>query len=297
MMSSESLRGIWSAALTPVGEDLWPDTETAIGYYRDLLENGCDGLNLLGTTGEAMSFGVKQRLRFIDAIAESGLPMQRVMFGTGASALHDAVRLMRAAFGAQAAAALVMPPFFFRDAGDDGIVAFFDALLARAYVEGKRVLLYNFPRMSGITFHADLVDRLVNEFPGVIAGMKDSSNDRTLQKTVLERQPELTVFPGSEEYLVEAKAYGAAGCISGSVALWPRLAREVFETGDSDAAQRLAKLRQSLSGMPLVPTVRYLVARSRGDAAWERAMPPLQALSPEDREKVDAARNDSTLHV
>jgi 4-hydroxy-tetrahydrodipicolinate synthase len=297
MMSSESLRGIWSAALTPVGEDLWPDNEIAIAYYRDLLENGCSGLNLLGTTGEAMSFGVKQRMRFIDAIAESGLPMQRLMFGTGASALHDAVRLMRAAYGADAAAALVMPPFFFRDAKDDGIVAFFDALLSRAYVQGKRVLLYNFPRMSGITFHPDLVDRLLTEFPGVIAGMKDSSNDRALQKTVLERHPDLAVFPGSEEYLVEAKAYGAAGCVSGSIALWPRLAREVFETGDPEAAQRLTKLRRSLAGVPFIPAVRYFTALTRRNAAWERAMPPLEPLSPKDREQVDAARDDSALHV
>jgi 4-hydroxy-tetrahydrodipicolinate synthase len=297
MTSSEGLRGIWSAALTPVGDDLWPDTERAIAYYRDLLENGCDGVNLLGTTGEAMSFGVKQRLRFIDAIAESGLPMQRVMFGTGASALHDAVRLMRAAFGAEAAAALVMPPFFFRDAGDDGIVAFFDALLARAYVPGKRVLLYNFPRMSGITFRADLVDRLAREFPGVVAGVKDSSNDRAQQKAVLERHPELAVFPGSEEYLTEAKGYGAAGCISGSVALWPRVAREVFETGDERAAERLGRLRRSLTGVPLIPAVRYLTARARSDVAWERPMPPLQPLSADDRTKLDAARDDSALHV
>ena len=148
------------------------------------------------------------------------------MVGTGAASLQDAVQLTRAAFELNFAAALVLPPFFFRDVTDDGIVRYFDELLQRAHAPGKRVLLYNFPRMSGVTFHADLVDRLVAEFPEAVAGMKDSSNDPSLQREVVKRQPHLAVFPATEQSLIEAKAYGAAGCISGSVALWPNARRQ-----------------------------------------------------------------------
>jgi 4-hydroxy-tetrahydrodipicolinate synthase len=209
------------------------------------------------------------------------------MVGTGAASLQDAVQLTRSAFDLNFAAALVLPPFFFRDASDDGVIRYFDELLRRAHAPGKRVLLYNFPRMSGVTFHADLVDRLVAEFPEAIAGMKDSSNEPALQRKVVKRQPHLSVFPASEHALAEAKGYGAAGCISGSLALWPKIAARAF-AGEEEAAAKAAKLRGALAGPPLIPVMRYLTSKARRDDAWERVLPPLVALAPEERSALDA---------
>ena len=275
MIAAARLRGIWSAVLTPVDAEYAPDAALAIPYYTELLGAGCDGLNVLGTTGEAMSFSAEQRLGFMEAIANSPLPAERIMTGTGAASLTDAARLMRGAFQLGFASALVMPPFFYPDVTDDGVVRFFDALLSRSYVPGKNVVLYNFPKMSGITFHPDLVDRLLREFPGAIAGMKDSSNDRALQAEVRSRHAEFAIFPGSEEYLLQAKAYGAFGCISGSVALWPSLAKAVFETEDADRARELAELRRSLPPAALIAAVRARVAAARNDERWTRSVPPL----------------------
>ena len=275
----DPLAGIWSAVLTPVDESFDPDPSVAVPYYRDLLEGGCDGLNLLGTTGEAMSFNAAQRVRFMEAIASSGLPKERLMAGTGAASLGDAVAQMRAAFECGLNAALVMPPFFFREVGDDAMLSFFDALFTRTNARRRSVLLYNFPRMSGIAFSLALVDRLVAAFGDVIAGMKDSSNDAQLQAGVLERHPHLKIFPGSESDLLAAKKRGAAGCISGSVSLWPRLAREVFFGGDPVNAEELRQKRAALDGLPFVPAMRYLTAAARNEPAWLRPMPPQPALS------------------
>ncbi|MGP8101830.1 MAG: dihydrodipicolinate synthase family protein [Candidatus Cybelea sp.] len=284
-----AIRGIWAAALTPVTADFQPDAAKAISYYRELLENGCDGINVLGTTGEAMSFSAAQRERYMQALAASGLPMQRLMAGTGAASLDDAVRLTRAALDCGFAAALIMPPFFYRDAPDDGIVAFFDALMAAVNPPHKSLLLYNFPRMTGITLHAALADRLMTASGDRIFGMKDSSNDAQLQAEIVARRPEASIFPGSESDLREAKRRGAAGCISGSVALWPRLAKSVFENGDEAQAGELRRLRASLDGVPLVGAVRYLTARSHADPDWERAMAPQEPLSVERGERLDRA--------
>jgi 4-hydroxy-tetrahydrodipicolinate synthase len=281
------MKGIWAAVLTPVDGSLNPDARRAIAYYGELLERGCDGINLLGTTGEAMSFDAETRMRFMEAIARSGLPMERAMAGTGASSLNDAVRLTRHAFDCTFAAALVMPPFFFRDATDDGIVAFFEALFAQTSPPPHSVLLYNFPRMSGITFHPRLVDRLIEEFPEVIAGMKDSSNDAWLQKEVLSEHPDLAMFPGSEGDLLAAKARGVSGCISGSVSLWPELGRAVFQSEDAVRSAELTELRGALDGLPFNAAVRYLTALQRTDEAWERAMPPNVPLTAEQRAVLD----------
>lgn len=275
--------GIWSAVLTPIGDDLSPDATRAVPYYRDLLQRGCDGINVLGTTGEAMSFSAAQREGFMEALSSNGLPMERVMAGTGAASLGDAVRLTRCAFDGNFAAALIMPPFFFRDVSDDGIIAFFEALFSRTNPPHKRVLLYNFPRMSGIAFHRALLDRLITEFPETIAGMKDSSNDADLQTEILARHPGFAIFPGSESDLLAAKARGVMGCISGSVALWPELAHEVFTNGEKEKADELTRKRAALDGVPFVPAVRYLTATARNDPAWDRAMPPQRPLTPQQR--------------
>lgn len=273
------MRGIWSAVLTPLDDAFEPDPERAIPYYGELLQRGCDGLNVLGTTGEAMSMSARQRARFMEALAASELPMNRMMVGTGAASLDDAVYLTRVAFDCGFTAVLVMPPFFFRDASDAGIVAFFESLFARTDPSPNRVLLYNFPRMSGITFRAELVDRLVTEFPKPIAGMKDSSNDAMLQAAVAAGHAGFAVFPGSESDLLGTLRRGGAGCISGSVALWPELAQAVFHDRDPAQARELAQRRASLDDQPFIATVRHAVARQRSDPSWERALPPLQPLA------------------
>jgi len=237
-----------------------------------------------------MSFSAKQRADFMEAMASSGLPMKRMMVGTGAASLGDAVTLTKTAFGCGFAAALIMPPFFFRDAGDDGILSFFAALFARTDPPRNGVLLYNFPRMSGIAFRPPLVARLLTEFPETIGGMKDSSNDADLQREVLTAHPGLAVFPGSERDLLAAMRRGDAGCISGSVALWPELAQAVFRDGEEEPGQRLAELRAALDGVPFIPAVRYLTARQRDEPEWERAMPPQRALTPEERRALRSER-------
>jgi 4-hydroxy-tetrahydrodipicolinate synthase len=273
MIATSALTGVWSAVLTPIDERCDPDAPRAVEYYRDLLHDGIDGINLLGTTGEAMSFSVEQRLRLMEAVA-AGVARERMMCGTGASALADAVSLTRAASELGFAAALIMPPFFFRDAGDDGILRFFDALLARTGALRSTILLYHFPKMSGISFTPDLVDRLIAAFPGAIGGMKDSANDVALEREVLARHPELRVFPSTEETVLEAKDRGMAGCISGSVALWSQLAHEAYAKNDKAAAAQVRADRASLAGRPLIAQVRERVAQARNDRNWLRSMPP-----------------------
>ncbi|HET6276474.1 MAG TPA: dihydrodipicolinate synthase family protein [Candidatus Cybelea sp.] len=281
------MRGIWSAVLTPVDGDFVPDAAVAVPYYRELLERGCDGINLLGTTGEAMSFGAEERLRFMAAIASSGLPMERVMVGTGAASIADAVRLTRAAFEYGFAAALVLPPFFLREASDDGILAFYNALVTRTNPPRRGLLLYNFPRMSGVAFRAPLVARLLQHFPELIAGMKDSSNDPQLQSALLRAHSDFALFPGSESDLLAAKGRGVAGCISGSVALWPELANAVYRDGEEARARELTQRRGALDALPFVPAVRRLVADERREPVWARAVPPQTPLTADEAELLE----------
>lgn len=167
-----------------------------------------------------------------------------------------------------------MPPYFFRGITDDGVMQFFEQLFEAAHPPQQGILLYNFPAMSGITFHPGLVDRLMRSYPGAIGGIKDSSNDAALQAQIFERHPDLLVYPSSEAFLSDARERGYAGCISGTVALWPQLASRVWN-GEASAQRELTQCREIFSRVPIIAGVRYLRAKQTGKSDWERCLPPL----------------------
>src|SRR4029077_17744602 len=113
-MTARKLRGVIAAIATPIDEAGTPDTARATKLARFLLDNGCDGLNVLGTTGEATSFSLDERKRVMSAYKDAGLPMERLMVGTGAAAVSDAVALTRHAAAVGFAGALVLPPFYYK---------------------------------------------------------------------------------------------------------------------------------------------------------------------------------------
>jgi 4-hydroxy-tetrahydrodipicolinate synthase len=195
------------------------------------------------------------------------------MVGTGASSLDDSIALKRIADRLGFAAALMMPPFFYREAGDDGVMRFFDAVLSDA--NEIPVILYNFPKMSGITFTPSLVGRIMEAHPNRIIGIKDSSNSLDYEREMLAAFPTLRIFPGSEELLASGLAIGTAGCISGTVCLWPQLAHEVYESGNPAKAEELIEKRRAIARTPLIHAVRQQIAKDRDEIAWLRTMPPL----------------------
>lgn len=269
------IHGICAAVLTPADERGEPDAGKAAAYYGRLLGQGCQALNVLGTTGEAMSLSVLQRLHFMEALAQSGLPLSRMIVGTGSSSLRDAVELTRFAIQAGFAGALLMPPFYYRPIGEDAVLEWYGKLVEATQPSRSALYLYNFPKMSGYTFSAETVRRILERFPQTCAGLKDSSNDRAYEADLARAFPELAIFPGSEAQLGFAKTQGLAGCISGSVCLWPQLARSVWE--GADEAQLVAQ-RARLNNQPFIAAVRYLTARRERDPSWERGFPPLEQL-------------------
>src|SRR5207342_320671 len=122
-MAESKLRGVIAAVATPINEDGSPDVARATKLARYLVDNGCDGLNVLGTTGEATSFSLDERKRVMSAYRDAGLPLDRMMVGTGAAAVSDAIALTQHAASLNFAGALVLPPFYYKGVPDDGLFA------------------------------------------------------------------------------------------------------------------------------------------------------------------------------
>jgi 4-hydroxy-tetrahydrodipicolinate synthase len=279
------LQGVIAAATTPIGGDLTIDLERLVGHCRFLLaEGGCDGINLLGTTGEATSFSAEARLAAMRAVAKSGLPLDRFMVGTGAAALEDAVRLTAEAKALGFAGALLLPPFYYKGIDADGLIAYVEAVIARVGAAGLPLYLYHFPQNSGVPYTIEIVTRLRERNPQVVLGLKDSSGDLDYAAALAKRLAGFAVFPSAEGALGRAKELGFAGCISATANVTGPFAQRAWSGSGEEASQGLAQavaIRAAIAQFPLVASVKAAVALLRGEPAWRRVMPPLSALSVE----------------
>src|SRR5580658_1984867 len=168
MATPKTLNGVIAAIATAIDESGEPDSARSVALARFLLDNGCDGLNVLGTTGEATSYSVAQRQGVMNAYRAAGLPLDRMMVGTGAAAAADAGALTRHAAGLGFGGALVLPPFYYKGVPDDGLVAYVKALVDATAGQPIPIYLYHFPAQSGLLWHVGLIRNLRDAFPGRI---------------------------------------------------------------------------------------------------------------------------------
>jgi len=280
---SNQLQGVIAAIATAVDEEGAPDCARSTALARYLLANGCDGLNVLGTTGEATSFSLDERKRVMTAYRDAGLPMDRLMVGTGAASVADAVALTRHAADLGFAGALVLPPFYYKGVPDDGLVAYIETLVQATAERPIPIYLYHFPQQSGLPWHVGLVGRLLGMFGQRIVGLKDSSGDMAYARAAAALAPDFKVFPSTEAALPEARTGRFAGCISATANLNADLCARAWKSGDTAAIEAAVTIRKLFDGKQLVSGVKATLAHIHGDPAWARVKPPLAPYAAADR--------------
>ncbi len=276
------MHGIIAAVPTPVTAQGRPSKAAFLEHARWALANGCDGVNILGSTGEANSFDSATR-REIMAMAANGLDRTRLMVGTGTPSLAETIALTRHADDLGYPVALVLPPYYYTPPSDEGLIAWYLALDAALADRPIRVWFYNFPQMTGFVISASVIEHLHALAPHRFDGIKDSSGDLDYCRRLATSLRNLRVFPSSETSLVEGRAAGFAGCISATANLTAPTCARVW-AGETHLAGHLADLRGAVSAHPLIPAVKHLVARRTGDPIWQNVLPPFTRLgSPEAR--------------
>ena len=278
----ERLSGVLVPALTPFDHDLVPDAAKLSRHCRWLLEQGANGLAVLGTTSEANSLSLGERRSLLESLVESGVPADRLMPGTGLCALPDSVELTRHAVRLGCRGVLMLPPFYYKGVGTDGLFASFAEVIERVGESDLRIYLYHFPAMSGVPVTLDLVERLVTAYPKTVVGLKDSSGDIGNTLALLKAIPGFSVFPGSEKLLFEALGQGAAGCISATANVNVGPIRRLIDSYPGAEAEALhgavSGVREAIEGHPMVPALKALIAHATGDAEWSIVRPPLTSL-------------------
>jgi 4-hydroxy-tetrahydrodipicolinate synthase len=284
---SKTLSGVIAAVATPIDESGAPDLKRATDLAKHLLANGCDGLNVLGSTGEATSFSLDERKAVMDAYKKSGVPMDRLMVGTGAPSVSDAGALTRHAAALGFAGALVLPPFYYKGVPDDGLVAYIEALVKATADAKLPIYLYHYPALSGLPWHVELIKRLRSSFPSRIVGLKDSSGDMAFARSAAALGG-FAVFPSTEACLLDARRGEFAGCISATANLNADLCARAWAQGDAAALDAAVAIRKLFDGRPLVSGVKTLLAHIHNDPALARVRPPLAAVPSADREAITA---------
>lgn len=275
------LKGVIPAIATPVDRHLEPDLPRFLKLAEFLLANGADGLNVLGTTGEATSLSVEQRLAVMTALARAPLPRERMMVGCGAAALADAVRITQAAAELGFAGALLLPPFYYKGVADDGVVRYLDAIAGATESRPIPLYLYHFPALSGVPYGLPLLSRLLAAFGDRIVGLKDSSGDMPYARAAAALRPGFAVYPSNEACLIEARAGAFAGCISATANLNADLCAQAWRHGDAVALERAVAIRKLFEGLSLQAGVKGLLAHIHSDDEMARPLPPLSELPPD----------------
>ena len=283
MTTSLELTGVYAAVLTPQHADLSPDHKRLAAHCRWLLANGCDGLGILGTTGEANSFSLKERLEILDKLAENGVPTRPMMPGTGCCAIPETVELTRKAIEIGAGSVLMLPPFYYKNQSDDGLFAAYSEVIQRIGDKRLKVCVYHFPQMSNVPISMNLIAKLRKAYPDTVVGMKDSSGVLDNMLTAVREFPGFCVFSGADDLMLPVLREGGAGCITACANIASDLAQAVYSefrrNGDkgkvTELQQPLAAVRKIISGYPLIPSLKAMMARHTGDKAWLNMRPPV----------------------
>jgi 4-hydroxy-tetrahydrodipicolinate synthase len=290
--------GVNAAVLTPMGADLAPDIGRMAAHGQWLLTHGCDGLGILGTTGEAASFGLHERMAIVDGLVAGGIPAERMMPGTGCPSLSDTVDLTNHAAAAGCPGVLMLPPYYYKGPSEDGLFAWYAAVIERTRGRAK-VYLYHFPQQSAVPLTLPLIRRLLDAFPGIVKGVKDSSGDYANMKAMIDAfgSEGFEVYSGSDAFLQRILAEGGAGCItaaSNANCLWGGIVAAHRTGPEADRAQAvLNATRAAASSVPLIAGLREVIARATGDGTWRHIRPPNMPLSAAEAEKVWAAWTDA----
>jgi 4-hydroxy-tetrahydrodipicolinate synthase len=287
------IKGVLTPVCTPFDRELRPDPKRFVRQCQWLLEQDV-GLAVFGTNSEANSLSASEKVVLLEALVDAGLPPDRMMPGTGCCSLTETVELTRQAMKAGCGGVLMLPPFYYKGVSDEGLLRHFSEVIQRVGNRSLRIYLYHIPPVSQVPISLALIERLLENYPGTIAGIKDSSGEWPNTLAMLKRfQPHgFDVFAGTETMMLDTLRAGGAGCISATANVNPgriaSLARTWREPGADAKQAELTALRAIFQKFPMIPALKTAISEYATDREWAIVRPPLIEL--------DEAQRSALLH-
>jgi len=271
-------RGLFTASLTPMNDDLSVNYTCLVEHINWLLDNGSNGICLLGTTGEANSFSIEERMDVLDEVIDANIEPHKLLVGTGTCVITDTIILTQHAVSKGVGGVLMLPPFYYKDLSDQGVLDYFKLVIEGVDDANLKIYLYNFPKMTGVSFTLPLVKKLIEAFPGVIVGMKDSSGDWKGMQAVCVEIPGFQLFTGTEKYLLDTLRAGGAGCISATFNASIQYGANVYTNWQKpeadDLQAKLNEIRKEFEVDSFISSLKFLFSKWFDNPKWLNVRPP-----------------------
>lgn len=288
------IKGVFSAATTPVGPDGSVRLDLFAEHCKALLDEGCHGIALLGTTGEANNFSVAERQSLLEAALDFGVTGDQLLPGTSSCNVPETIALTRHAVDQGVLGCVMLPPFYYKGISDEGLFRFYASVIEGVGDDRLKVVLYHIPQVTSVPLGHDLIERLITAFPDTIVGIKDSAGDIENMKAMVNRFPGFSVLAGADPLLLPLLQNGGAGCITATSNLRADALRVVWDNWQdpaqaetvSAAQDRINAWRELTNSYVQLPTVKAMVSKARGNQDWCNLRPPLVALSETERNAV-----------
>ncbi len=280
---SFAVSGVNCAAATPLNADLTPDLSLFTEHCLRLLAEGCHGIALLGTTGEANSFSTAERRATLEAALKAGIAGDQLIPGTGVNAGPETVELTRHALSNGVRNVVMLPPSYYKGISDEGLFASYARIFEAIGDDRLQVVLYHIPQVSGVPLSHTLISRLIAAFPSTVIGIKDSAGDLANMQAIAAAHPGFAVFAGADPLMLPLLKSGGAGCITATSNLIADSLRTIYDHLDDAALVEPAQARinawRTLSNSYVqIPTIKAMVGLKTGNAAWSRVRPPMVPL-------------------
>ncbi len=289
--------GIYAAALTPMHSDLSCNYQRLASHCFELLKQGCTGVTLFGTTGEGPSFSLSERLAALQYLVSKGIDPKKIILANGSSGILDSVELASQALKLKCAAVLIAPPSFYKNISDAGVLAYYHEIIQKVGNPNLRILLYHIPQMSGVPISLNVIEKLRQQFPQIVIGIKESEGNLSFTKKILETFPHFKVFVGNERQIIGSVYHGGAGAICGIANLYPELICSLYQQGQKAYALNPTSLESIFSALHEIPFIAAAkrVMEKRAGEVWHCMRPPLLPLEVNQGELLISALQASGL--
>ena len=216
-----NINGIYAASMSILNKDLTLNIDKTIEHAEMVINNGCHGVAIFGSTGQAQLIPVAEKIKLLNKISTNKYK-DKFIIGTGLNSLGETISLMRVAMSLDFEKFLIMPPAYYKYS-DEEVINFYSKIVES--LPKSKIILYNFEKLCGYKFSVECVERLVKNFPEQIVGVKDSSYN--LYENL--KLDNFSVMPGSESKLLKGLELGCSGIITATCNATSKLARKVYD--------------------------------------------------------------------
>jgi 4-hydroxy-tetrahydrodipicolinate synthase len=274
------IKGIYAASMSLINDDLSLNIERTIEHAEKIIDQGCHGVAIFGSTGQAQLIPISEKINLLNQLSQSKYK-EKYLIGTGLNSLSETINLMKVATSLQFNKFLIMPPAYYKY-NDKEVVEFYSKIVES--VPKCEIILYNFEKLCGYKFSITCVEELVKKFPKQIVGVKDSSYN--LYENL--RIENFSILPGSEQKLVKGLEIGCTGIITATCNVTAELSRKVYDDFFSDKKQtynqKLCDVRKIFDQFNLISGLHsYLTER---DSIFKNVLPPLSLLDKKEKNKL-----------